>query len=302
MANRLRYVLITPARNEAALIEQTIRAVVSQTLKPARWIIVNDGSTDRTADIVKKYLPAHDWMELVEMPEHRDRTFAAKAHCFNAGYERMRGLEFDVIGNLDADITFDEEYLSFLMQKFDHDPKLGVAGTIFKEDGYSSETNSFEGGKHVAGGCQLFRRACFEEIGGYVPTKIGLDWIAVTTARMKGWETRSFREKAFFHHRKLGTGGRSRLAAAVLYGEKDYRLGWHPLWQLFRVGYQATRSPMWGICLAYGYFSALVRRIERPVSRELVLFHRGEQLRDLKVILKALLTFRRVDSFQVGSR
>jgi glycosyltransferase involved in cell wall biosynthesis len=295
----MKYVLITPARNEEALIGQTIESVVNQTLLPMKWIIVDDGSNDRTADIVRSYLSAHPWMELVEMPRHRDRTFAAKAHSFNAGYQRLRGVEFDVIGNLDADITFDAEYLSFLIAKFEADPRLGVAGTVFNEDGYSSETNSFEGGKHVAGGCQLFRRGCFEEVGGYVPTKIGLDWIAVTTARMKGWTTRSFREKAFFHHRKLGTGGRNRFAASFLYGEKDYRLGWHPIWQMFRIAYQIKLSPLAGLSLALGYFSACIRRIERPVSPELVKFHRSEQITNLKAILKSVATFRSVDSYQV---
>src|ERR1700683_2850882 len=109
---------------------------------------------------------------------------------------------------------------------FEEDPHLGVAGTIFREDGYSSATDSFEGQNHVAGGCQLFRRQCFEEIGGYVPNKAGgIDWIAVTTARMKGWTTRSFREKSFFHYRSLGTAERSLLASTFSYGEKDYYLG-----------------------------------------------------------------------------
>jgi hypothetical protein len=188
------------------------------------------------------------------------------------------------------------------MARFVEDRELGVAGTIFKEEGYSSETDSFEGHSHVAGGCQLFRRQCFEEVGGYLPTKIGLDWIAVTTARMKGWKTRSFREKAFFHHRSLGTGDRSRLAAAFLYGEKDYRLGWHPLWQLFRVVYRSTRRPLVGLCYGLGYVTAFVRQIEKPVSPELQAFHRREQMVKLRAILKSVVTLKRIDSFQVMPR
>src|SRR5579864_8080526 len=129
----LTYVLITPARNEAALIEQTIQSVVSQTVLPRKWVIVSDGSTDGTDDIVKIYLGRHPWMELVRMPEHRDRHFAAKVSCFNAGYERVREEDFDVVGNLDADITFDSGYFEFLLGRFAADSTLGVAGTPFVE-------------------------------------------------------------------------------------------------------------------------------------------------------------------------
>jgi glycosyltransferase involved in cell wall biosynthesis len=302
-AVRIRYLLITAARNEAANIERTIESVVAQTMTPMKWIIVDDGSTDSTAETVRRFAEKYVWIELQEMPRHRDRSFAAKARCFNAAYAKVADLSFDVIGNLDADISFERDYLEFLMGKFEDDPALGVAGTIFKETGYNSETNSFEGQNHVAGGCQLFRRRCFEEVGGYVPTKIGTDWIAVTTARMKGWRTRSFREKSFFHHRSLGSAGRTRLQASFLYGEKDYRLGWHPVYELFRVAYQgAARRPLVGLGLGLGYTAAFVRRTERPVSAELVKFHRGEQLAKLRAILKSLLTLRRVDSFQTTAR
>jgi hypothetical protein len=188
------------------------------------------------------------------------------------------------------------------MEKFQDDPNLGVAGTIFREEGYSSGEDSFEGQNHVAGGCQLFRRRCFENIGGYIPNRAGgIDWIAVTTARMKGWKTRSFREKYFFHYRSLGTAERSLLSSAFSYGEKDYFLGGHPLWEVCRVAYRMSKKPylLGGIALFLGYVSALLRRMERPVSDELMQFHRGEQLKKLKTVLRSLVTFKKVDSFEV---
>jgi glycosyltransferase involved in cell wall biosynthesis len=301
----LRCVLVTPARNEERFIEATIEAVVAQTVRPVRWVIVNDGSTDRTGGIVRRHAARHDWIDAVDMPERRDRSFAAKVHCFNAGYARAAGVEHEILGNLDADLTFEPDYLEFLLDRFAEDPALGVAGTIFTEgDGYSSGTDSFEGQQHVAGGCQLFRRACFEAIGGYVPNRAGgIDWIAVTTARMRGWKTRSFREKAFFHHRSLGTAERSRFASAFSYGEKDYYLGGHPLWEAFRVAYRMTRRPYLvdGLAIGLGYASAAVRRIHRPVSEELMRFHRREQLAKLRAILGSLARLRRIDAFQVSA-
>jgi len=300
--NHLPYVLITPARNEEKHIEQLIQSMIAQTSLPTKWVIVNDGSTDATASLVGPYLEKHPWIELVNLPAHRDRTFAAKVYAFNAGFERVQNFEYEVIGNLDSDVSFDPDYCEFLLNKFEEDPRLGVAGTIFREDGYSSATDSFEGQNHVAGGCQLFRRQCFEEIGGYVPNKAGgIDWIAVTTARMKGWTTRSFREKFFFHYRSLGTAERSLLASTFSYGEKDYYLGGHPVWEAFRVAYRATKKPylVGGIALYFGYLSAFVRRMKRPVSDELMRFHRKEQMSKLRVIFRSLFKLKHIDSFEI---
>jgi hypothetical protein len=192
--------------------------------------------------------------------------------------------------------------MEFLLNRFTDDPSLGVAGTIFLEDGYSSETDSFEGINHVSGQCQLFRQQCFQNIGGYVPHKAGgIDWIAVTTARMKGWRTRSFRERSFFHHRSLGTAERGQLASAFSYGEKDYYLGGHPIWEAFRVAYRMAKRPylVGGFALGVGYGWAALRGIERPISSELMCFHRREQMRKLYAILKRLITLKRIDKFEV---
>ena len=226
----MKYVLITPAQNEEAFIQKTLESMVAQTLRPARWIIVDDGSTDRTAEIVESYEKQNPWIELVRRPQRLDRSFAGKVHAFNLGLGRVASLTFEVLGNLDADLSFDPDYLAFLMQKFSDDPKLGVAGTPFTENGgYDTVHDSFEGENHVAGGCQLFRRRCFEEIGGYVPNRIGgIDWIAVTTARMKGWKTRSFPEKRFHHLRTLGTAESSTCRSKLFLWKKGLLPGRFP--------------------------------------------------------------------------
>jgi hypothetical protein len=297
------YVLITPACNEAQFIDDTIQSVISQTVLPSKWVIVNDGSTDDTANIVARYAAIYNWMELVNRPAHKCRNFAGKAHAFEAGQERLKGIEYELIGNLDADVTLDDhEHFEFLIGKFRADCQLGVAGTIFREPGYSSATDSFEGRNHVSGQCQMFRRQCFEEIGGYFPSKVGgIDWIAVTTARMIGWKTRSFREKSFFHNRILGTADRGILASHFMYGKKDYYMGGHPVWQVLRCSYRMTKRPylLGGMALFAGYVAAALGRAERPVSDELVRFHRKEQMAKLKAILASLGRFKRIDSFEI---
>ncbi|MFQ5793408.1 MAG: glycosyltransferase family 2 protein, partial [Acidobacteriota bacterium] len=226
----LRYALVTPARNEEEYIERTFQSVVRQTKRPIRWIIVSDGSTDGTDQIVHKYAQFHPWIELIHLPDRKDRNFAGKARAFNIGYQRLRQVPYDIIGNLDADLSFDEEYFAFLLEKFAEMPDLGVAGTPFVE-GAGHYDYWFTNIEHVSGACQLFRRECFEGIGGYVRVKGGgIDWIAVTTARMKGWKTRTFVEKACFHHRKMGSAGGRLWRAWFRRGQEDYAMGGHPLW------------------------------------------------------------------------
>jgi hypothetical protein len=282
------YVIITPARNEEAFIEEVIHAVIAQTVTPVKWIIVSDGSTDRTDEIVKKYLDAYKWMQLIRMPERRERHFAAKVLCFNAGYKALSETKYDIIGNLDADITFDKDYFEFLMQKFQDNPRLGVSGTPFVELTGKSYDYRYVNQEHVSGACQLFRKACFEEIGGYTPIKGGaIDWVAVTTARMKGWKTWTFTEKTCTHHRPMGTAGTSVFRTFYKQGKKDYYTGGHPLWELVRVLYQIRKPPylISGLLLFVGYFWAMLSRMERPISKELIRFNRSEQMKRIQKML-----------------
>jgi glycosyltransferase involved in cell wall biosynthesis len=274
------YVLVTPARNEAAFIEQTIKSVIIQTIVPLRWVIVSDGSTDGTDELVKKYIQSYPWIELVRMPERKERHFAGKVYAFRAGYERLQHLSYDFIVSLDADITFDAGYFEFIFEKFSLDSTLGLAGTPFRE-GESQYDYRFSRKEHVSGACQVFRRKCFEDIGGYVPLKAGaIDLTAVVTARMKGWKTQTFTEKVCYHHRKMGSAKHNFIRATFKSGFYDYPMGVHPLWQLFRSLYQMTRKPYFfgGFFLLIGYIWALTIRARVPVSKEFIRFRRKEQM------------------------
>ncbi len=296
----LSYVLVTPARNEEAFIEKTIESVIHQTQLPLKWVIVDDGSSDRTAEIVQAYGNQYPWIELVRRPPRKNRNFAGKVYAFNDGLERLRSLKFELIGNLDADISFGSDHFEFLISKFLGDPTLGVGGTAYTQEGWDSTRDSFEGQGSVHGACQLFRYQCYKDIGGYRPNPAGgIDWIAVTTARMKGWKTRNFPERRFHHYRVMGTAERSEVGAAFDYGKKDYFLGGSPIWELFRVGYRMTKRPMLigGLGLLFGYFWAAANRMERPVSRELIRFHRREQMERLRVILGALIRMKKVETY-----
>jgi biofilm PGA synthesis N-glycosyltransferase PgaC len=282
------YVLITPARNEARFIELTIRSVVAQTVRPLKWVIVSDGSTDGTDDIVRRYMAEHRWIELVRMPERRERTFAGKVRAFQAGYKLLEGIEYDAIGNVDADISFGQDYFEFLLRRLAADPRLGVVGTAFRDASNFTYDYRFVNIEHVSGPCQLFRRQCFEAIGGYVPVAGGgVDHIAVVAARMKGWTTRTMIEKLYLQQRDMGVSQNGTLVGRFKYGRKDYALGNHPFWELFRTAYQLSQRPfvLGGLMLGAGYFWSFLTRAPRPVSAEFVAFQRREQMQRLRKIL-----------------
>jgi biofilm PGA synthesis N-glycosyltransferase PgaC len=289
-----KYVLITPARNEAAFIEQVVKSVVAQTVPPLKWVIVSDGSTDGTDEIVTKYVAQHKWIELVRMPERTERHFAGKVHAFNAGYAEVKGLDYDVISSLDADITFDEGYFEFLLTKFAEYPQLGVAGTPFREESRQYDYR-FTSVEHVSGACQVFRRKCFEQIGGYVPIKTGgIDLVAVVTARMKGWQTRSFLEKTCTHHRKMSSAKHSGLSIVFEGGRTDYTHGCDPVWQVFRSIYQMTRPPyvLGGSLFLAGFLWAMMTRTEKVVPADFVQFRKREQRRRLREFVGKAIPWR----------
>jgi glycosyltransferase involved in cell wall biosynthesis len=301
----MKYVVITAARNERRFIVNTLESVIAQSVLPERWVIVDDGSTDGTAATVTGYADRYPWIELVRRPPRASRTFAGKAHAVNDSWERLRPIAFDVVVNLDADVSFEPDYMQFLLQKFADDPRLGVAGTPFtQEGGYDSTQDSFEGDQFVAGPCQLFRERCFQEIGGYVPNAAGgVDWIAVMTARMQGWKVRSFADKRFRHHRSMGTAERGPIAALFSSGEKDYYLGGSPLWQVCRVAYRMTKKPfvIGGLALLAGYSWAAVTRMKRPVSAALIRFHRRDQMQKLATICRSLVALKRPQKFHLST-
>jgi len=288
----LKYALITPAWNEEAHLDELIRSVAQQTVLPACWVIVSDGSTDRTDDIVRSAAAEHPWIKLLRRERPSERHFAGKAHAVNAAYESLRSLSFDLVGNLDADITLPADYYEFLIGKFVEMRDLGVAGTPFVEDASKPDAHSyahrFADLNHVSGACQFFRRRCFDDIGGYTPVKQGgIDWVAVTTARMRGWTTRTFVEKAALHHRAMGTADRSLLRARFHHGRKDYIVGSHPLWQILRGVFQMKNPPfvLGGLCLLAGYASGWAARKSSPVPAPLRAFHRREQVDRLRTFI-----------------
>lgn len=285
----LRYVLVTAARNEEAYIPKTIESVAAQKIKPLQWVIVSDGSTDNTDAIVKEYSMNLPWITFVRQPESHQRDFTRKAFAIRLAIQYIRDDNYELIGNLDGDISFDDDLFSFLGEKFKERESLGVGGPIMVEDGYDYSWDRRFDTRDVFGACQIFRKRCFEEIGGYRPLKIGgIDWFAVKLARMKGWETRTFIEKKFIHHKPMGYGGRGIVYARFDYGRKDYVFGNLFIWEILRSLYQGTKKPyvIGGVLILIGYIWAWLKRIERPMDDAFLSFHRKEQKEKLREVIR----------------
>ena len=290
MKPSLTYVLISAARNEEAFLENTLKSVVAQTILPLRWVIVSDGSTDQTEAIIAKYCARYSWITLVTRPPREVRDFSGKVLAFNAGFDTIKQLDFDIVGSLDADLSFVPDYFEFLLAKFAGDPQLGVAGCPFSEKGLTYDY-AFSSLEHVSGACQMFRRECFHQIGGYRPLKGGgIDVVAVLMARMQGWRTRTFPERVCVHHRPMGSANdATKFGANYKLGQRAYRLGFHPVWQLCRSVYQMTRPPYvaGGVALGAGYFWAMLSGSERAVPPEVAAFQGRDQMRRLRTFVGA---------------
>jgi poly-beta-1,6-N-acetyl-D-glucosamine synthase len=279
------YVLVTAAYNEEASIEKTIQSVVRQTVKPLHWVIVSDGSTDRTDAIVSGYAREHAFIQLHRLSEGHKRNFGAQVDAIHAGCAQLqaRALDYAYIGNLDADICLEPAYFAELIGRFESNPQLGLAGGYICEADAQGvfRSRSLNGVDSVAHAVQLFRRECFEAIGGYLPLKYGgPDWHAEVTARMKGWSVCSFPDLQVQHLRPTGSADHWR-RDRIRKGKMDYALGSHPVFEIVKCARRVFSEPpiVLGALLRFSAFAWCYCVGEpRPVSKEFMEFLRKEQM------------------------
>ncbi len=274
------YVLATAAYNEEALIERTIQSVLAQTVAPAAWVIVSDGSSDRTDQIVHSYAVRYPFIELLRVERTEERNFGSKVRALQAGLSRLKTLSYQFIGNLDADLTFDSGYFEALLEKFRRDPGLGVAGGwIHESDGAGFCARSFNSTDSVPHGVHLLRRECSLAVGDYLPLRYGgEDTCADVTARMLGWKVRAFADLPVFHHRKGSTAGgllRNRFKRGLMH----YSLGYLPRYELLSCVRRTAAHPfaIGAMLQMAGFCWGCLRRESRPVSTRFVTFLRDEQ-------------------------
>lgn len=284
-----KYVLITAAHNEEAYVERTLRSVVAQIQNPLKWVVVNDRSTDRTRAIVEAYARQYEFIELVDVCEGQGRTFSSKVNALSLGYQRLQRLDYEFLGILDGDISFDPHYYGELLERFSRDPKLGLSGGFI----YEEVRGEFQSRKtntpiSVAGAVQLFRRECYEAIGGLRPIPYGgEDWCAEVGVRMRGWTVQAFPELKAFHHRATGTGG-SLVRYWYRQGKMDHALGSLPSFEIVKCARRVVENPF-GLGAAarwVGFCLSSLRRSPRLVSKEFMNYLREEQRQRLRAMIR----------------
>jgi poly-beta-1,6-N-acetyl-D-glucosamine synthase len=275
----IKYVIITPARDEEAHLQKTIESVVAQTIRPVEWIIVNDGSTDRTSEIIDEYSARYPWIRAV----HRTNRGFRKAgggvvDAFNEGYRQVTCTDWDYIVKLDGDLSFDPDYFEKCFNHFANEPRLGVGGGVmcYIENG----KKSFESNPafHVRGATKIYKRACWDAIGGFWPAP-GWDTMDEVKASMLGWTTRSFPELHLLHHRYTGAADGT-WANLVKNGRANYVCGYHPAFMLLKCLRRLAYQPYFvgSVALLYGFLSGYTQRIPQVDEPETIKYLRKQQL------------------------
>jgi poly-beta-1,6-N-acetyl-D-glucosamine synthase len=278
-----KYLVISPVRDEEKYLEATISSVIAQTLRPAEWIIVDDGSTDGTRKIIDLYAAQHDWIRPVLRGNRGFRQAGAGVvEAFYDGFRAARCADWDFIVKLDGDLGLRPDYFASALAACAKQERLGICGgELYHELGgelVKEECPRF----HVRGATKIYRRACWEQIGGLQPAP-GWDTIDEVKANMLGWTTETFPELPVLHYRFTGT-AESKWRDMVKNGRADYFSGYHPLFMAAKCVYRIAARPYFAgaLGLAYGFLSAYLKRLPQVPDRELIGYLRQQQLRKLR--------------------
>jgi biofilm PGA synthesis N-glycosyltransferase PgaC len=281
-----KYILLTAAKNEEDYIGETIASVLRQTVRPVAWFIMDDGSSDRTAEVVESFARHHPFIRLQSAGSRSGRNFGSKDTAIRAAYEMARPLDFDFVCIHDADIAPERaDYYEQVLSEYANNPRLGIAGGFIYErmngDWKERKGNSEDS---VAGGSQMFRRRCFEQIGGYTPLYHGgSDWLVQIEAKMAGWDIRARRDLAVHHYRPTSTAS-GVWRGAFRMGLMDASFGSHPLFEAIKCLRRINVQPfLLGSLVRYAGFLYWKLSGRKPaIPAEKAEFLRNEQISKLK--------------------
>lgn len=277
------YVIVTPARDEERNLRRTVAAVARQTLRPARWVIVDDGSSDGTPGIVAAAARLHPWICGVRRADRGGRLQGTGVvDACREGCARLEDVAWDFLVKLDADLSFAPDYFARCLAEFTADPSLGIGGGSIRPAGDDRLPESpRDPAFHVRGATKIYRRECWQAIGGLVPAP-GWDTIDELKANMLGWTTRTFPHIPLHHHRATGAADGA-LRTHVKFGRANYVAGYHPLFMAAKCARRLVRPPylLGAAALGWGYVSGYLRRVPAVDDAALVRYVRRQQLNKL---------------------
>jgi len=276
-----RYSIVTPVRNEEAVLQRTVQSVIDQTIRPGKWVILDDGSTDKTGEILNFFSNRYTWIEIIHTEKQGSNYWDVQEKLAIA-FNRIDFDQNEYIGKLDADIELSCTYFEDLLRKNYLDPKLGIAGgTLYY---YTKNRKIVEKcpPDHVRGGLKLYKVQCWKDIGG-MEFKMGYDTIDEVKANMLGWKTRSFKDIEALHHRP--TGKRMGTFKWHFYLGKDhYVAGYHPIFLIVKCIKDMAFKPyiINGVAKLVGYFACYLKGAEKSIEdKDYIKFLRKKQIRRL---------------------
>ena len=289
----IRFVIVSPVRDEAEYLDATIRSVVEQTIRPAQYILVNDGSSDNTLEIIQRWAAQYPWIVAVDRKEVSNRSGvkqqgrgkrareAKEIIAFYDGFKHLTATDWHFLVKLDGDLGFSSDYFERCFMEFARDPQLGVGGGVIchMENGLPivEENPQF----HVRGATKIYRKSCWDAIGGVVKGA-GWDTLDELKANMLGWSSRSFNDLQVIHFRHTGAAN-GKWQNAVKKGEWNYISGYHPLFMAVKVVRNIFKRPhiKGAAGLLCGYVSAFCTKTVRIDDAQLIRYIQDQQLRRL---------------------
>jgi glycosyltransferase involved in cell wall biosynthesis len=283
------YVLITAAHNEQATISRTIESVRNQSVLPRRWVIVSDGSTDQTTEIVRRFAQESEYVRAVTITRQGGRSFRNKVEAIRAGEAELGDCAYEYFGILDADVEVESNYFESMAREFERDSNLGIAGGEVIQYVDSRWRPRIKSKRSVAGAVQLFRAACYRSCGGLVALRYGgEDAAAEIIARMKGWSVRTFPAHRVIHYGYVGAKDGGRLRARFRRGQMNFQLGYATSYQLSGSVFRTIESPyvIGSVLEVLGFLISWIRHRRPSLAPSLVRFLRQEQRSELRALFR----------------
>ncbi len=280
-----KYIVITPVRDEEKYIENVFRSMISQQVIPAEWIIVDDGSTDKTASIIEGYSSKYTWIKIIH---RKNRGFRRSGNgvveAFYDGLNNLSTSDWDFLVKLDGDLSFGPDYFKKCFDHFADDPKLGIGGGDIYNDVRGKLVLERNPAFHVRGATKIYRKECWDALGGLIAAP-GWDTLDEVKANMLGWKTHCFADLRLVHHRYTGSAD-GRWGGWVKNGRANYISGYHPVFMLLKCLRRTFRKPVIisGLGLFYGFISGYFKRIPQVGDRALINYLRRQQMN--RILLK----------------
>ena len=289
----MKYVVVTAARDEVGYIEHTIKSLTAQTVKPLKWVIVDDGSSDETAKLAETAAAQYDWITVIRRQNRGFREVGVGNYdALQEGFRAVANIDHEFLSIVDADVEFNSTYFEELGMKYAENPRLGIGcgavidildGTFYKADILPEMTG---------GPLKCYRRQCWEEIGGLVRAS-SWDAIDCFKAMQLGWVSQTFQEESLniSHLRPTGSTQGNVCTGKKRRGAGMYFMGAHPVWVVASALRRFFEPPVakgsWYVVV--GYFQEMFRGGEQLKDQALISYIRRWQLKKLG---RAIVTLR----------